>query len=55
VNLWVRLQMVECLEYNLHEQILSGYELLHLRAVVGLVVAGLIVAWIFDKRDISFF
>jgi hypothetical protein len=39
--------MVECLEYNLHELILSGYELLYLRVVVGvvgLVVAGLAVA-----------
>jgi hypothetical protein len=59
--------MVECLEYSLHELILSGYELLYLRVVVGvvgLVVAGLTVARIvpcvhhlrdFDKRDISFF
>jgi hypothetical protein len=41
--------MVECLEYNLHELILSGYELLYLRVVVGVVgfgVAGLTVAWI---------
>jgi hypothetical protein len=47
VNLWVRLQMVECLEYNLHELILSGYELVYLSGVVGVVgltVAGLIVA-----------
>jgi hypothetical protein len=44
VNLWVQLQMVECMEYSLHELILSGYELLYLRVVVGivdLVVAGL--------------
>jgi hypothetical protein len=41
VNLWVPLQMVECLEYNLHELILSGYELLYLRVVVGVV--GLVV------------
>jgi hypothetical protein len=63
VNLRVRLQMVECLEYNLHELILSGYELLYLRVVVGLAAACLTVAWIvpcvhhlsdFDKRDISF-
>jgi hypothetical protein len=62
VNLRVRLQMVECLEYNLHELILSGYELLYLRVVVGLAVACLTVAWIvpcvhhlryFDERDIS--
>jgi hypothetical protein len=62
VNLRVQLQMVECLEYSLHEQILSGYELLYLRVVVGVVVAGLTIAWIvpcvhhlrdFDKRDIS--
>jgi hypothetical protein len=33
--------MVECLEYNLHELILSGYELLYLRVVVGVV--GLVV------------
>jgi hypothetical protein len=46
VNLRVRLQMVECLEYNLHELILSGYELLYLRVVVGLAVAGLTIAWI---------
>jgi hypothetical protein len=49
VNLWVRLQMVECLEYNLHELILSGYELLYLRVVVGVVgvaIAGLTVALI---------
>jgi hypothetical protein len=65
VNLQVRLQMVECLDYSLHELILSGYELLYLWVVVGgvsLVVAGLTVAWIvpyvhhlrdFDKTDIS--
>jgi hypothetical protein len=62
VNLWVRLQMFECLEYKLHELILSGYELLYPRVVVGLAVACLTVAWIvlcvhhlrdFDKRDIS--
>jgi hypothetical protein len=29
--------MVECLEYSLHELILSGYELLYLRVVVGAV------------------
>jgi hypothetical protein len=48
VNLGVRLQMVECLEYSLHELILSGYELLYLRVVgvVGLAVVGLTVAWI---------
>jgi hypothetical protein len=65
VNLRVWLQMVECLEYSLYELILSGYELLYLRAIVGVVglaVAGLTVAWIvpcvhhlkdFDKRDTS--
>jgi hypothetical protein len=65
VNMQVQLQMVECLEYSLHELILSGYELLYLRVVVdvvGVVVAGLIIAWIvpcvhhlrdFDKGDIS--
>jgi hypothetical protein len=39
--------MVECLEYNLDELILSGYELLYLRVaigVVGLAVAGLTIA-----------
>jgi hypothetical protein len=46
VNLLVRLQMVECLEYNLHKQILSGYELLHLRVVVGLAIASLAIALI---------
>jgi hypothetical protein len=49
VNLRVQLQMVECLEYILHELILSGYELLYLRFVVGdvgLAIAGLAVALI---------
>jgi hypothetical protein len=49
VNLLVLLQMVECLEYNLHKLILSGYELLHLRVVVGVVglaVVGLTIALI---------
>jgi hypothetical protein len=46
VNLRVRLQMVECLEYSLHELILSGYELIYLRVVGGLAVAGLTVALI---------
>jgi hypothetical protein len=49
VNLQIRVQMVECLEYSLHELILSGYELLYLRVVVGgvgLAVAGLTIAWI---------
>jgi hypothetical protein len=39
--------MVECLEYSLHKLILSGYELLHLMIVVGVVgldVAGLTIA-----------
>jgi hypothetical protein len=62
VNLQVRVQMVECLEYNLHELILTGYELLYLRVIVGAAIAGLTVAWIvpcvhhlrdFGKRDIS--
>jgi hypothetical protein len=62
VNLRVRLHMVECLEYSLHELILSGYELIYLRVVVGVTVAGLAIVWIvpcvhhprdFDKRDIS--
>jgi hypothetical protein len=47
VNLRVRLQLVECLEYDLHELILSGYELFYLRVVVGVVglgIAGLTVA-----------
>jgi hypothetical protein len=41
--------MVECLEYRLHELILSGYELLYLRfvvVVVGLTIVGLTIAWI---------
>jgi hypothetical protein len=38
--------MVECLEYDMHELILSGYELLYLSVVVGLAVAGLTVALI---------
>jgi hypothetical protein len=42
MNLWVRLQMVECLLYNLYELILSGYELIYLRVAVGVV--GLVVA-----------
>jgi hypothetical protein len=49
VNLWVRVEMVECLEYILHELILSGYELLYLRVVVGVVglaIASLTVAQI---------
>jgi hypothetical protein len=49
VNLRVRLQMVECLEYDLQELILCGHELLYLRVVVGVVgvaVAGLTVAQI---------
>jgi hypothetical protein len=39
--------MVESLEYHLHELILSGYELIYLRVVVGVVgfvVASLAVA-----------
>jgi hypothetical protein len=52
VNLLVRLQMVECFEHSLHKLILSGYDLLHLRVVVGIVgmfslaVSGLTVALI---------
>jgi hypothetical protein len=38
VNLWVWLQMVECLEYSLHELIRSGYELLYLRVFVVVLV-----------------
>jgi hypothetical protein len=40
------MQMVECLEYSLHELILSDYELLYLRVVgvVGLAIVGLTVA-----------
>jgi hypothetical protein len=65
VNLRVWLQIVECLEYSLHELILSAYELLYLSVVggvLGVSIAGLTVAWIvpcvhhlrdFDKRDIS--
>jgi hypothetical protein len=45
VNLLVWLQMVECLEHRLHKLILSGYELLHLRVVVGIIgIVGLVVA-----------
>jgi mannitol-specific phosphotransferase system IIBC component len=43
VNLLVRLQMVECLKYSLHKQILSGYELLHLRIVVGVVALAIAI------------
>jgi hypothetical protein len=49
VNLQVQLQMVECFEYNLHELILSGYELLYMMVVVGVVglaIVGLTVAQI---------
>jgi hypothetical protein len=49
VNLRVRVEMVECLEYILHELILIGYELLYLRVVVGVVglaIASLTVAQI---------
>jgi mannitol-specific phosphotransferase system IIBC component len=52
VNLLVRLQIIECLEHSLHKLILSGYELLHLRVVVGvvgLVVASLTVALIVPR------
>jgi hypothetical protein len=52
VNLLVRLQMVECLEYSLHKLILSGYEFLHLKVVIGVVglaVAGLIVTLIVPR------
>jgi hypothetical protein len=37
------------LEYSVHELSLSGYELLYLRVIVGVVglaIAGLTVAWI---------
>jgi hypothetical protein len=49
VSLLVPLHKVECLEYSLHNLILSGYEFLHLRvvvAVVGLAIAGLAAAHI---------
>jgi hypothetical protein len=52
VNLLVRQQMVECLEYSLHKLIMSGYELLHLRVVVGVVglaVASLTIARIVPR------
>jgi hypothetical protein len=42
VSLLVRLQILECLEHILHKLILSSYEFLHLRVVVGIV--GLVVA-----------
>jgi hypothetical protein len=41
--------MVEYLEHSLHKLILSGYELLHMKVVVGiagLAIAGLTVALI---------
>jgi hypothetical protein len=47
--------MVECLEHSLDKLILSGYELLHLRVVVGVVgnivlaVAGLTIALIVPR------
>jgi hypothetical protein len=52
VNLLVRLQIVERLEHNMHKLILSGYELFHLRVVVGivgLVIAGLTIALIVPR------
>jgi hypothetical protein len=55
VNRLVRLQMVECLEHSLRKLILSGYELLHLRVVVGVVgifglaIAGLTIALIVSR------
>jgi hypothetical protein len=52
VNMLVWLQLVECLEHSLHKLILSGYDLLHLRVVigiVGLVVAGLSIALIVPR------
>jgi uncharacterized membrane protein YhaH (DUF805 family) len=52
VNQLVRLQMIECLEHSLHKLILSVYELLHLRVVVGIVglaVAGLTIALIVPR------
>jgi hypothetical protein len=38
------LQMVECLEYNLHELILSGYELFYLSVVVSVAIVSLTAA-----------
>jgi hypothetical protein len=44
--------MVECLEHNLHKLILSGYEFLHLKVVVGIIgivslaIVGLAIALI---------
>jgi hypothetical protein len=59
VDLRVRLQMVECLEYSLHELILSGYELLYLRVIVGVVslavagrTMGQIVPCVHHLRDL---
>jgi hypothetical protein len=52
VNLLVRLQIVERLEHSMHKLILIGYELFHMRVVVGnvgLVVAGLTVALIVPR------
>jgi hypothetical protein len=58
VNLRDRLQMVECLEYGMHELILSSYELLYLRVVVGVVglaiavlTVALIVPCVHHQRD----
>jgi hypothetical protein len=50
VNLLVRLELVECLEHSLHKMILSGYDLLHLRVVVGLTIA-LIIHHVHHLRD----
>jgi mannitol-specific phosphotransferase system IIBC component len=44
--------MFECLDYNLHEQILSGYELLYLGLVVGVV--GLAIACLTIARIVPY-
>jgi hypothetical protein len=53
VNLQVRLQLVECLEHNLHQLILSGYDLLHLMVLVGIasLTIALIVPFVHHLRD----
>jgi hypothetical protein len=52
VNLLVQLQIVERLKHNLHKLILSDYEFLHLRVVVGiasLAAVGLAIALIVPR------
>jgi hypothetical protein len=53
VNLQVWLQLVECLEHNLHQLILRGYDLLHLMVLVGIasLTIALIVPFVHHLRD----